>query len=90
MHSNRNNIIKSKRELTLPDVLNLIYFNVGSIIHLEQVKPVSHHYSVEVITGNLMVVTNKTTGEEKIVNLNEFKKEFGGCSWERIEAIVSY
>lgn len=78
--------VKTK-ELSLQEVTNMIRFNVGSIIYLEQVKPTGHRYALEVISPDLIVVHNKTTGHNDTVDLTEFQSKFGLCKWARLDAI---
>lgn len=79
---------RQSQSLSLENLVSMIKYNVGHIIHLQQVKPIHHRYSIEIITGDFMVVTDQTTGHEEKVTLNEFKQKFGVCQWEKLEAII--
>lgn len=80
--------IKPKNELGLQNIINMIRFNVGHIIHLFQIAPSGQHYALEVISGNAIVVHNTTLGHSELVNLNQFKQIYGGCLWTKLEAIT--
>lgn len=77
-----------KRNLDQEHILNIIKFNVGHIVYLEQVKPVGHHYAIEIITGDLMIIHNLTTMETKRESLKGFINDFKQCVWAKLEAIA--
>lgn len=83
---------KKKKEeqvelIGLEEVLHLIRFNVGKILYLRQVKPLEHHYAIQIIDGNFLVVKDMTTDHEEDVDLEGFISKFGGCQWAKFEGL---
>lgn len=83
----RRVVCNPEKLLNLEDILRIINFNVGKIVYLQQEKPISHHYTLEIITGDLLVVTDQTTEQSETVNKKEFIEKFGQCHWAKIEGI---